>query len=104
MSKSRGCIIAEIEPNVWWALVAVREYDYEFDECEAYGPCGTAAAARELMHSHTSNPGGSQTEYNDQLSERTKAIFESAQKWSGSKRMVKGGGWIRSGPITFGGY
>ncbi len=59
MSVSRGCYVIEAEPNKWWCVVAHREYDYDFESGDKFGPAKTADEAFEDMRSHTSNPGSS---------------------------------------------
>jgi hypothetical protein len=55
MSKSRGCLIIEVQPDEWWAAVAYDEYDYEFRSGEKFGPGKTEKEAHDMMQ--CSNPG-----------------------------------------------
>ena len=80
MSSSRGCLILEVEPQKWFAVVALDEYDYSFDSCESFGPCSTASDCMKLMHKNTSNPGGSRTVSYDQLDADDISAFKRSYK------------------------
>ena len=59
MSKSRGCLLIELNPGEWWCAVAYDEYDHEFRSGEKFGPAKTEEGAWQMMVA--SNPGSSRT-------------------------------------------
>ena len=73
-------MILEVEPQKWFAVVALDEYDYELDSCESFGPCSTASDCMKLMHKNTSNPGGSRTVSYDQLDTDDISAFKRSYK------------------------
>lgn len=62
MSVSRGCVVVETQPDQWYCLVAIDEYDYDFNgSVEVFGPATTANAAYDKMQRQCANPGGHNT-------------------------------------------
>jgi len=56
MSTPRACHVVEAEPGQWFAIVALDEGDYDFEEFEIFGPRSTSDAVLAAMN--CSNPGG----------------------------------------------
>ena len=70
MSMSRGCALVERQPGVWYCMVAMDEYDYDFHgNYSVYGPADTEDEAYDEMHSHECNPGSSNTYTHDRMPE-----------------------------------
>ena len=73
MSMQRACIVIETEPNKWFCITAVDEYDEEFRH---YVVNGSFSSADRAFESHDGcNPGGYSTIDNqrfNQLSAITK--------------------------------
>lgn len=87
MSRSRGCLLIEAQPNEWWCAVAIDEYDYEFRDGEKFGPAKTEAAAHDFLN-NVSNPGSYSvvrfaevTDYHRKLLARLRHIYLGNRRW-----------------------
>ena len=76
MSLSRGCVIAELEPGKWYAFVAHREYDYNFESWNSYGPVASADAAWDEVGANEANPGGGNEITHDEMGEEMRNRYK----------------------------
>jgi hypothetical protein len=81
MSLSRGCLIVELEPNQWYAVVACDEHDYDFDgNYDLFGPAATEEAVCEIMQRQVANPGGYNTYTHENVSDFARKLIAEEQK------------------------
>ena len=75
MSRSRGCLLIEAQPNEWWCAVAIDEYDYEFRDGEKFGPAKTEKEAHDFLN-NVSNPGSYSVVPFAQVTERERKLLD----------------------------
>lgn len=77
MSVSRGCTVIELEPGQWYCLLAITEYDYEFEhDYITHGPEATADEAVEGALHNQANPGCEECVPYADVTDRLRSLIE----------------------------